>query len=130
MFGFGKKKSKPERQAVKQSAAEIEALQRQWEKLADDERYILAVYDRGKSRNVDVLSVNGAFTTGKTVKKLKLELAAPKCLDDGWLLFEKEFELPLEKLICHEVLKGKFEGYYSKPYMAAVKRGLKIAKKL
>ena len=109
---------------------EMELLLNKWQKIAESDTYILAIYDRGKTRTVDVLHVIDAHPAGARVQKLKLTLASPKTFDDGWLLYEKEFELPYEKLVYHEVLKGDYHGDASKPYQAAVKRGLKIAKKL
>jgi len=105
-----------------------------WTNFADDVRFMLAIYDRGKNTIVDVLEVNDAYIDGTRKKKLKLCLAAPKVVKDrhigNYLEWEREFELPLEKLLHYEPLHSDFCNDGNDAYKKVVERGLKTAKRM
>jgi hypothetical protein len=111
-----------------------------WENFAENIRFMLAIYKRGKSVVVDVLEVNDAFVADNGI--IRLDVAAPKRVREhaGWngskkvyctsLEWEQTFELPLTALQHHEPLPDfdpgdeydNFDGY-----RRAVERGLKKA---
>ncbi|MDA1053799.1 MAG: hypothetical protein O3C40_25400 [Planctomycetota bacterium] len=103
-----------------------------WNEFSDSTVYMLAVYQKGKERIVDVLQVAGAELSDRN--KLRLSLVAPVARKDrytgDWLDWDKIFELPIEKLLYFEPLNAKFSDAGLDGYKKAVERGLKIAKKL
>ncbi len=104
----------------------------QWDEFAETIEYMLAIYKRGKNIIVDVLLVNGADVDDRG--KLKLILAAPKLVNDShigqYLEWEKDFEIPAINLLYNEAWRSKIPPDDLKGYEKAVKKGLKIAKKL
>lgn len=111
---------------------ELLAEESRWNKFADSTEYMLAIYRRGKEIIVDVLRVNEAFINGRG--KLTLGVAAPKLMKDRhtgqYLAWEKEFTLPIGKLLHYEALHEGLHWGDIGGYRSAVKRGLKIARKL
>jgi hypothetical protein len=129
------KKATPKSAKAQRAADDAEALEADWEEFSESVVFMLAIYERGKNVIVDVLQVNGAFTTARN--KVKLDVCGPKRVKDKYigeyLDWDKDFELPLEKLLHHEPLHSEFQADTDKSdaeYQAVVKRGLKIARNL
>lgn len=134
-----------QRERVKAKAREREfgpqliAEESRWNEFADSTEYMLAIYRHGKEIVVDVLRVNEAWINERG--KLVLGLEAPKVVKDRhigqYLDWDRYFELPREKLLHYEPLGADFYTHDStgfdpgnKAYQQAVRRGLKIARKL
>ena len=101
-----------------------------WNRLSEEVGYVIAVYLKRKETIVDVLFVNQAEVNEKG--KLRLLVAAPKVVKDrdigDWLIWDKEFELPIESLLHFEPLHPEFHHAGNEAYRTAVERGLTIAR--
>jgi len=103
-----------------------------WNEFAESTCHMLAIYQKGKQRIVDVLQVDQAELTNRS--KLRLSLVAPVVRKDrhigDWLEWDKSFELPIEKLLYFEPLTADFMHAGLDAYKKAVARGLKVAKSM
>lgn len=119
--------------------SELIAEESRWNQFADSTEYMLAIYRHGKETVVDVLRVNEAWISDRG--KLVLGVEAPKVVKDRhigqYLDWDRYFELAREKLLHYEPLGADFYTHDStgfepgnKAYQQAVRRGLKIARKL
>ena len=129
-----KRQEKADAQWADECGPELLEAERKWQTFSEGEGYILAAYVKGKNTIVDVLRVIDAYIEGAKKKTLKLYVAAPKLRKDkyigNYLEWERDFELPIDKLLYHEPLPTNFYDLGIPAYQKAVKRGLKIAKRL
>ena len=113
---------------------EIREAETHWNTLADSNSFVLAIYNKGKETIVDALMVYDTELTGTKKFKLKLMMVAPKLRKDehigDYLEWDREFSIPLDKLLHYEMLPNDFETQGIPAYQKAVKRGLKTAKRL
>ena len=119
-------------QRIREFGREAVEKEEEWNEFADEQDYMLAIYQRGKDIIVDVLRVLGADINKR--KKVVLDVQAPKVVKDpdiGRVIeWEREFTLPLEKLLYFEGLgRDYFLPDDLEKYKKLVERGLKIAKK-
>jgi hypothetical protein len=121
-------------QWIAECGPELLETERKWQAFSEGEGYILAVYVKGKDTIVDVLRVNDVYIEGKKRKTLKLHVEAPKLTKDkyigDYLEWERDFEVPIDKLLYHEALPNNFYDLGIPAYQKAVERGLEIAKRL
>jgi len=110
-----------------------------WNEFAESTEYMLAIYWHGKEMVVDVLRVNEAWINDRG--KLVLGAEAPKVVKDRHigqhLDWDRYFELLREHLLHFDPLGADFYAHDStgfgsanKAYQEAVRRGLKIARRL
>jgi hypothetical protein len=103
-----------------------------WGRKAERRRYMVAVYKDRQEIVVDVLSVGGAEITGPG--SITLAVSAPKLRHDRYigeyLDWDRDFELPLKKLLHHEWLHEGFHADGIDAYREVVERGLKAARRL
>lgn len=77
----GEREQAKERQRAKKFGAELIAQEKQWQQLADQDKWLAAVHKSGKSVKVDLLRINGAYINDKG--KLRIETEAGKAINDG-----------------------------------------------
>lgn len=95
-----------ERQRVKKHGPELIAQEQQWEQLANQNKWLAAVYKSGKSVKVELLRLNGAYITDGG--KLKIESEAGKVIKDrhlGYVIdLGRYVELDPAKLLWSQVV--------------------------
>jgi len=115
---------------LKEFGPELIAEEARWEEIIGGTGYILAAYARGNSTIVDVLQVNHAEIG--TRRKVVLTLASPKVTKDrhagDFLEWEREFDIPVDAIVFHEVLREEPDIFDLAGYKRLVERGLKRAK--
>ncbi|MBA4190666.1 MAG: hypothetical protein C0467_21995 [Planctomycetaceae bacterium] len=129
--GLARKREKANEAARERKfGKEVLEAEEEWNRLSEEVGYFIAVYMKRKETIVDVLFVNQAEVTEKG--ELRLLVAAPKVMKDrdlgDWLIWDKEFELPIESLLHFEPLHPEFHHDGNDAYQKAVERGLKIAR--
>lgn len=116
---------------AKQHGPELIQLEQHWQKLADVEKWIVAVYQSGKSMKIDVIRVNGASLTDKGVLELECEIAKIKMDRDLGQIVDlgRYVELAFNKIKWHEVIDA-IEIEDVATFQAAMQRGQNAAGRL
>lgn len=110
---------------------ELIEVERKWNQMSEDLRFILIAYRKGKETVVDVLDCAGAEInkSGNVV----LQASVPKIVKDRhigqYLEWDKSITIPIENIRYYEYLNPNFHEEEIGEYRKAVERGLSIVRR-
>ena len=127
-----------ERDYAKWEAAcgpELLAAAKHWHEFSEGDGYILAIYQKGQKKMVEILRVVAAYIDGQRKKTLKLSVVAPeitkdKFFGDYYLNTGCCFDIPIHKVLYTEPISPTSFPQGIQGYHEAIERGREIAKTL